>query len=163
MLHGCRDEVARTYVFLGDAVLRLIPKAKTPRSETAPSITPDSNLQTRLLDGSNGQSDITAINSGGGRSRAVDSATELTGSPQQQALVASDEDIQRLVAMGFDKTQVEVALAAADGDLDVAVEILMTQQVKWKFLFAIDSHRPGLLGNATESTSFAVDMIELIV
>lgn len=27
------------------------------------------------------------------------------------------------------QTQVEVALAAADGDLDVAVEILMTQQV----------------------------------
>lgn len=42
--------------------------------------------------------------------------------------VVSDEEIQNLVAMGFDKTQVEVAIAAADGDLNVAVEILMTQQ-----------------------------------
>ena len=40
-----------------------------PRSETAPSVTPDSNLQTRLLDdtGSNEQSGMRAINSGGGR------------------------------------------------------------------------------------------------
>jgi hypothetical protein len=30
--------------------------------------------------------------------------------------------------MGFDRTQVEVALAAADDDLTVAVEILMSQQ-----------------------------------
>nr|GFB71549.1 rhomboid-like protein 15 [Tanacetum cinerariifolium] len=42
--------------------------------------------------------------------------------------VPSDAEIQKLVAMGFDKTQVEVAIAAADGDLNVAVEILMTQQ-----------------------------------
>lgn len=100
-----------------------------PRSETVPSVIPDSNLQTRLLDntGSNEQSDMTAVNSGGGRSPAVNSATEPASSPQQKGLV-KDEDIQRLVAMGFDKTQVEVALAAADGDLDVAVEILMTQQ-----------------------------------
>ncbi|KNA13218.1 hypothetical protein SOVF_118830 isoform B [Spinacia oleracea] len=93
-----------------------------PRSETAAT---DSNLQTRLLDnaGSNG------VNSGGERPAVVNNVTEPISSPQQQqALVVSEEDIQKLVAMGFDKTQVEVALAAADGDLDVAVEILMTQQ-----------------------------------
>lgn len=102
-----------------------------PRSEMAPSVTSDSNLQTRLLDNasSNGRSEMAALNSGGERPPAVNSATELMSSPQQQqALVVSDEDIQKLVSMGFDKTQVEVALAAADGDLDVAVEILMTQQ-----------------------------------
>ena len=32
-------------------------------------------------------------------------------------------------ALGLFQTQVEVAVAAADGDLNVAVEILMTQQV----------------------------------
>ncbi|KAI9122124.1 hypothetical protein K1719_006813 [Acacia pycnantha] len=41
---------------------------------------------------------------------------------------SSDEKIKKLVSMGFDRTQVEVALAAADGDLNVAVEILMSQQ-----------------------------------
>ncbi|XP_048137732.1 rhomboid-like protein 15 isoform X2 [Rhodamnia argentea] len=45
-----------------------------------------------------------------------------------QASVVSDEEVQKLVSMGFDRTQVEVAVAAADGDLDVAVEILMSQQ-----------------------------------
>lgn len=49
--------------------------------------------------------------------------------PQSQGRVAaSEEQIQKLVAMGFDRTQVEVALAAADDDLTVAVEILMSQQ-----------------------------------
>ena len=32
-------------------------------------------------------------------------------------------------ALGLFQTQVEVAIAAADGDLNVAVEILMSQQV----------------------------------
>ena len=34
-----------------------------------------------------------------------------------------------LFILGWFQTQVEVALAAADGDLNVAVEILMSQQV----------------------------------
>ncbi|CAO2820241.1 unnamed protein product [Amaranthus hypochondriacus] len=101
-----------------------------PRSDTAPGITSDSNLQTRLLDNTNlnSQSNTTATNPGGGRPSAVNSITEPISSSQQKALIISDEDIQKLVSMGFDKTQVEVALAAAEGDLDVAVEILMTQQ-----------------------------------
>ncbi|XP_021721287.1 rhomboid-like protein 15 [Chenopodium quinoa] len=102
-----------------------------PRSEMIPGIASDSNLQTRLLDNANSNSrpDMTAINSGGERPPAVNSVTEPINSlQQQQALIVSEEDIQKLVSMGFDKTQVEVALAAADGDLDVAVEILMTQQ-----------------------------------
>lgn len=52
------------------------------------------------------------------------------GAPTQDANRTSvpDEEIQKLVAMGFDKTQVEIAIAAADGDLNIAVEILMSQQ-----------------------------------
>ncbi|VAI21372.1 unnamed protein product [Triticum turgidum subsp. durum] len=39
-----------------------------------------------------------------------------------------DEELKKLVAMGFERTQAEVALAAADGDPNVAIEILMSQQ-----------------------------------
>ncbi|XP_035815502.1 rhomboid-like protein 15 isoform X3 [Zea mays] len=39
-----------------------------------------------------------------------------------------DEELKKLVGMGFEKTQAEVALAAADGDPNVAIEILMSQQ-----------------------------------
>ncbi|KAG2683210.1 hypothetical protein I3843_10G021500 [Carya illinoinensis] len=93
----------------------------------------DSNLQARLLDNSNQNhpSDVAAIGTGqqlsDGRQQAADNAA--AGVPaRHQGSVASDEEIQKLVSMGFEKTQVEVALAAADGDLNVAVEILMNQQ-----------------------------------
>lgn len=100
------------------------------RSDASPGLTSDSNLQTRLLDNTSpdGQSDRTAVNSGGGRQAAVNSTTEPAVPPPEQGSIVSNEGIQKLVAMGFERTQVEVALAAADGDLDVAVEILMTQQ-----------------------------------
>uniref|UniRef100_A0A0D9VWZ9 UBA domain-containing protein n=1 Tax=Leersia perrieri TaxID=77586 RepID=A0A0D9VWZ9_9ORYZ len=39
-----------------------------------------------------------------------------------------DDELKKLVGMGFEKTQAEVALAAADGDPNVAIEILMSQQ-----------------------------------
>ncbi|KAG8097689.1 hypothetical protein GUJ93_ZPchr0013g36938 [Zizania palustris] len=39
-----------------------------------------------------------------------------------------DEELKKLVGMGFERTQAEVALAAADGDPNVAIEILMNQQ-----------------------------------
>jgi len=42
---------------------------------------------------------------------------------------------------------VEVALAAADGDLNVAVEILMSQQVLVEFLFSIICKFSHLLSN----------------
>jgi hypothetical protein len=41
------------------------------------------------------------------------------------------------ISHGCFQTQVEVALAAADGDLNVAVEILMSQQVLVDFFFLI--------------------------
>ncbi|KAL5808525.1 hypothetical protein ACOSQ3_029216 [Xanthoceras sorbifolium] len=60
------------------------------------------------------------------RQPAVDNAVAASRGPAtHQVSIASDEEIQKLVSMGFEK--VEVALAAADGDLNVAVEILMSQ------------------------------------
>lgn len=44
-----------------------------------------------------------------------------------------DKDIDTNFAVGMLQTQVEVAIAAADGDLNVAVEILMSQQVRYSW------------------------------
>uniref|UniRef100_A0A5B6YLG1 UBA domain-containing protein n=2 Tax=Davidia involucrata TaxID=16924 RepID=A0A5B6YLG1_DAVIN len=106
------------------------------RGQTASTVSSDSSLQARLLDNSsspNYPSDLAAI--GGqqileGRQSGVDGAAPAEGGlAHHQRSLVSDEDVQKLVAMGFEKTQVEVAVAAADGDLNVAVEILMSQQV----------------------------------
>ncbi|KAG8373992.1 hypothetical protein BUALT_Bualt11G0084400 [Buddleja alternifolia] len=95
----------------------------------------DSSLQTRLLeDGNNLDQASHPPTIGGaqqtpdGRPSLVNSAVAPTRMQSNQGSFASDEEVQKLVAMGFDRTQVEVAVAAADGDLNVAVEILMTQQ-----------------------------------
>ncbi|XP_059646525.1 rhomboid-like protein 15 isoform X2 [Cornus florida] len=105
------------------------------RSQTVSTLSSDSSLQARLLDNSsspNHPSGPAAISAGqqilDGRQAVVDGLTTAGGLPSHQGSVVSDEDIQKLVAMGFEKTQVEVAVAAADGDLNVAVEILMSQQ-----------------------------------
>ncbi|XP_044492017.1 rhomboid-like protein 15 isoform X2 [Mangifera indica] len=93
---------------------------------------PGLNLQARLLDNSSPDHSLDAPSIGtgerlsDGRQVAVDDA--VAASRQMPVSVISDEEIQQLVSMGFEKTQVEVALAAADGDLNVAVEILMSQQ-----------------------------------
>ncbi|KAL6507069.1 hypothetical protein OROHE_021968 [Orobanche hederae] len=96
----------------------------------------DSSLQTRLLDDVDSLDHArqpATIGDGqqilDGRPSAANNAVMPTRTQNNQGSVASDEEIQKLVAMGFDKTQVEVAIAAADGDLNVAVEILMSQQV----------------------------------
>ncbi|PSS24391.1 Rhomboid-like protein [Actinidia chinensis var. chinensis] len=105
------------------------------RSQGVSTVNSDSSLQVRLLDSGNSPnrtSDPAAtdaeqqiINS---RQSTVDDATVAVGGlAHHQGLVVSEEAIQKLVAMGFERTQVEVAVAAADGDLNVAVEILMTQ------------------------------------
>ncbi|XP_076908718.1 rhomboid-like protein 15 isoform X2 [Bidens hawaiensis] len=107
------------------------------QTETGPTNGSDSSLQARLLE--SGISPVhpssqEAIGAGQQRNNRrqpeVDSRSAATlGNPlSQQRAPPSDEEIQKLLAMGFDKTQVEVAIAAADGDLNVAVEILMTQQ-----------------------------------
>lgn len=102
------------------------------QTETVPT---NASLQARLLESGNSPvhpSVQEAIGAGQQRNDrrlpGLDTAAATIGAPVSQGRAASDEEIQKLVAMGFDKTQVEVAIAAADGDLNVAVEILMTQQ-----------------------------------
>ncbi|CAI9097513.1 OLC1v1033959C1 [Oldenlandia corymbosa var. corymbosa] len=94
---------------------------------------PDSTLQARLLENENStnhpsqaRESATGQQITEGRQPTVDnSAVTVTGVQSHQG---SAEGIQKLLSMGFEKTQVEVALAAADGDVTVAVEILMSQQ-----------------------------------
>ncbi|XAR69863.1 Rhomboid protease [Bertholletia excelsa] len=103
---------------------------------TVSTLNSDSSLQVRLLD--NGSSPNHPSNPAAttvdqqvlhGRQSSGDGThIGAGGLARHQHSVASEEDIQKLVAMGFEKTQVEVAVAAADGDLNVAVEILMSQQ-----------------------------------
>ncbi|BAT86379.1 rhomboid-like protein 15 isoform X1 [Vigna umbellata] len=93
----------------------------------------DSNLQERLLEDSSPNNPLVSSTPSNthqlseGRHSAVNVAT-TTAVPQHQGAVVSEEGIKKLVSMGFDRTQVEVALAAADGNINVAVEILMSQQ-----------------------------------
>ncbi|KAK9058738.1 hypothetical protein SSX86_023580 [Deinandra increscens subsp. villosa] len=107
------------------------------QTETGPTNGSDSSLQARLLESGNSpvhpssQEAIGAEQQRNNRRQpGIDARSTATlGAPLSQETLPSDEEIQKLLAMGFDKTQVEVAIAAADGDLNVAVEILMTQQV----------------------------------
>ncbi|XP_073276411.1 rhomboid-like protein 15 isoform X2 [Primulina huaijiensis] len=91
----------------------------------------NSSLQARLLDDNSRQISTTI---GGeqqksdGRLPTQNGTVEPTRIQTNQSSAPSDMEVQKLVAMGFERTQVEVALAAADGDLNVAVEILMSQQ-----------------------------------
>ncbi|XP_059594872.1 rhomboid-like protein 15 isoform X4 [Vitis vinifera] len=101
------------------------------RSQTTPS---DSTLEARLLDNSNldHSLDVAANTTQqqvlDERRSSVDSAAAVArGNAHDQDSLVSEEDIQKLVSMGFERTQVEVALAAADGDLNIAVEILSQQ------------------------------------
>ncbi|XP_058085056.1 rhomboid-like protein 15 isoform X2 [Magnolia sinica] len=105
------------------------------RNQAAPPFNSDSSLQARLLDNTTiDHPSATATLSTGqhmsdGRHSTVGDATAVAEvATRTQALGSFDEVIQKLVTMGFEKTQAEVALAAADGDPNVAVEILMSQQ-----------------------------------
>ncbi|XP_051113677.1 rhomboid-like protein 15 [Andrographis paniculata] len=93
-------------------------------NQTASITNSDSTLQTRLLDDDRSLDPETL----GGRPPVSNNAAVPSRNQNNPSAVASEDDIQKLVAMGFEKTQVEVAIAAADGDLNVAAEILMTQQ-----------------------------------
>ncbi|XP_010524899.1 PREDICTED: rhomboid-like protein 15 [Tarenaya hassleriana] len=102
------------------------------RVPTVPASNVDSNLQARLLedDSPDRVTDAAATVTVDPPSVGRQAPLPNTGAPpQSQGLVtASEEQIKNLVSMGFDRTQVEVALAAADDDATVAVEILMSQQ-----------------------------------
>ncbi|WCJ34121.1 RHOMBOID-like protein 15 [Euphorbia peplus] len=105
-------------------------------NQTIPAVNSDSSLQTRLLD--NNVSDLPSNLAGavtaerlsdGRRSPVDDTVAAAPGNPtHHQDSVASADQIQKLISMGFEKTQAEVALAAADGSIDVAIEILMSQE-----------------------------------
>ncbi|KAL0337100.1 UNVERIFIED_CONTAM: Ubiquitin carboxyl-terminal hydrolase 12 [Sesamum calycinum] len=114
-------------------------------NQAASTAISDSGLQTRLLDDVDNldQASHPATIGGGqrimdGRPPVQNSALAPTRTQSNQGAVASEEEVKKLVAMGFDKTQVEVAIAAADGDLNVAVEILMSQQITLISLCFID-------------------------
>ncbi|KAJ4788500.1 Rhomboid family protein [Rhynchospora pubera] len=87
----------------------------------------DSNLQERLLDDTaptHAPTDLRDV-----RNPTVNTV-EVDGSVlTNQGSDSFEEELKKLVAMGFEKTQAEVALAAADGEPSVAIEILMSQQV----------------------------------
>lgn len=103
------------------------------QGQTASRLQSDSNLQERLLEDSSPNSTLVSSTPSNthqlseGR-HSADSVATATGVPPHQGAVVSEEGITKLASMGFDRTQVEVALAAADGNLNVAVEILMSQQ-----------------------------------
>ncbi|XP_043697073.1 rhomboid-like protein 15 isoform X2 [Telopea speciosissima] len=104
------------------------------RNQAASTVNSDSSLQDRLLDNSSLDYLSEVAESGIGqrvsddRRSAVDSVAAVGGGhTRTQGSVTFDEEVQKLVTMGFEKTQAEVALAAADGDTNVAVEILMSQ------------------------------------
>ncbi|XP_047253318.1 rhomboid-like protein 15 isoform X1 [Capsicum annuum] len=107
----------------------------------------DSTLQARLLDGSSSPERISPTATIGGdqslagRLSAADTTDTPTRPLGQQGSIPSDEEIQKLVAMGFEKTQAEVALAAAEGDLNVAVEILSQQVRQVDALFEFQNYK----------------------
>ncbi|KAI3500628.1 hypothetical protein L1887_36452 [Cichorium endivia] len=83
----------------------------------------------------------------------LENATSQGYIPQQQQewpplsvrkTFTSEEEIQKLLTMGFDKSQVEVAIAAADGDLNVAVEILVIQHVNKQRFYGINGENCGI-------------------
>ncbi|KAI7996899.1 Rhomboid-like protein 15 [Camellia lanceoleosa] len=103
------------------------------RSQTVSTVSSDSSLEARLLDNGGSPNHPPATGADqqivNGRQSAFDGATAAAAGvlAHHQGSVVSEEEIQKLVEMGFERTQVEVAVAAADGDLNVAVEILMSQ------------------------------------
>lgn len=106
-----------------------------PANQAASVANSDSSLQTRLLDDVDNPDQQSTPSRGGGvqqmldgRQPIVNSAVTPARTQNNQGSIAAEEEIQKLVAMGFDRTQVEVAIAASDRDLNVAVEILMSQQ-----------------------------------
>ncbi|KAF7074449.1 hypothetical protein CFC21_079319 [Triticum aestivum] len=82
----------------------------------------NANLHARLLDNSTPSELLT--NSQHTAANTVRADATVTADQTD----TFDEELKKLVGMGFERTQAEVALAAADGDPNVAIEILMSQQ-----------------------------------
>ncbi|CAL4926456.1 unnamed protein product [Urochloa decumbens] len=80
------------------------------------------NLHARLLDNTTPSDPLT------NSQHTVANTVRADATVTADQVDTFDEELKKLVGMGFEKTQAEVALAAADGDPNVAVEILMSQQ-----------------------------------
>ncbi|CAM8973834.1 unnamed protein product [Rhodiola kirilowii] len=83
----------------------------------------DSSLQARLLDNNSPERGVAGTGLGPQSERQ--SAVTVERAAEQHQV--SEENVKSLTAMGFER--VEVALAAADGDINIALEILMSQQI----------------------------------
>ncbi|KAJ8475553.1 hypothetical protein OPV22_019280 [Ensete ventricosum] len=111
-------------------------RGRTLGSTGNQSITPadsDLSLHARLLDNStNRPMETTALNTEtrlpDARHSTLDTEAVAGLATTDQGVDIFEEELKKLVAMGFEKTQAEVALAAADGDPNVAIEILMSYQ-----------------------------------
>jgi len=80
------------------------------------------NLHARLLDNTTPSEPLT------NSQHTVANTVRADATVTADQVDTFDEELKKLVGMGFEKTQAEVALAAADGDPNVAIEILMSQQ-----------------------------------
>ncbi|XP_028549258.1 rhomboid-like protein 15 isoform X2 [Dendrobium catenatum] len=104
------------------------------RNQPTSGVDSDLSLQAGLLENSETYNHLetsaigTGIQPSDGRHLNVlsERATELAS--HNQSLDSFEEKLKKLVGMGFEKTLAEVALAAADGDTNIAIEILMSQQ-----------------------------------
>ncbi|KAG6526233.1 hypothetical protein ZIOFF_016215 [Zingiber officinale] len=114
------------------------------RNQSAGPTESDISLQARLLD--NSTRSLETMNSAtqptAARRLSLDTEVGSELAANIQGLDNFEEELKKLIAMGFEKTQAEVALAAADGDPNVAIEILMSQQAwpislftVWKYFF----------------------------
>ncbi|KAJ6826636.1 rhomboid-like protein 15 [Iris pallida] len=104
------------------------------RNQSASAPESDMSLQARLLDDSvqNHRLETSVPSTGANMSDLRNMTLDTEGvaglAVQNQGIDSFEEELNKLVGMGFEKNQAEVALAAADGDPNVAIEILMTQQ-----------------------------------
>ncbi|CAD5178952.1 unnamed protein product [Musa acuminata subsp. malaccensis] len=111
-------------------------RGRTLGSTGNQSLTPadsDLSLHARLLDNStNRPLETTTLSTEtwlpDARHSTLDTEAVAGLVTTNQGVDIFEEELKKLVAMGFEKTEAEVALAAADGDPSVAIEILMSHQ-----------------------------------
>nr|AIY60753.1 rhomboid protein Ginbi_RBL15 [Ginkgo biloba] len=106
------------------------------QSQSAPGFHSDSDMQARLLERNNqpeANSEMIPISTRGtvtSHARPAQTDDLQQSGPiftDQDHVQEHDESIQNLVSMGFERSNAEVALAAANGDLALAVEFLSNQ------------------------------------
>ncbi|KAK8954555.1 hypothetical protein KSP39_PZI002892 [Platanthera zijinensis] len=104
------------------------------RNQPTSGVDSDLSLQAGLLENSDTYNHLetSVIGTGtqplDGRHSNVSAERTTDPATHNQSLDSFEEKLKVLVGMGFEKTLAEVALAAADGDTDIAIEIIMSQQ-----------------------------------